>query len=590
VILSAANLPAAHVPPLTSYHDVTFVDEAATEKWTCPICLSVAFAPPNQTCSHVHCRTCLEKAGAGRCPQCREPLDQFSKVNGYVQREIVQLRVRCHWRLNGCEWQSELGTNNRNLLEHLKQCQERSVKCEACGEFCLARQAADHPRQCEARIVTCMHCMHHMKYKEHVAHLTPGAASAAASQAAPPVTPCTNSSLCPNGCTDALECINVLPTRELDDHMRFHCENRQVTCEACAEAIEARLLSGHQRLQCSMRIVPCQHCKEHMAWRLMKEHQQSADAKDGVRCRGFVLCENRCRKAEGGALVQLRPGDVGAHKLQCPLRLVACEQCDTLMLYSEVDAHHRQRCMQRVVSCHHCGDSLTWEKLQVEHLNKQRHHKKGAHAPVVHCASLQVCALGCKTVHRKDASATHLSECTLRTTECPCCTPPVQLKYHDVMAHVKLKLTDATQHDKMANLLIRLAEQNKQHAQNGQQKSARAGDAARKENQDKINRALADIAIEHLGMCRSFWILGQCRSGARCEFKHGKAEVAAATATPAPASTSASASAPAASALSASASASASRTYDLPYDGEDYDFVWARHYRPAQVAANNAYH
>jgi hypothetical protein len=560
-ILSAANLPPANVRPLTSYEHVTFVNEEATEALACPVCTCVAFDPPNQTCPHVHCRSCLERAG--RCSICRASWSSQAPSNGFVQHAIYQLRVKCKWHVNGCEWQSELGTNNRNLLEHLQQCQERPVKCEACGKRPRARRAATHPDRCEARMVRCSDCKEEMKHKEYMAHRTPVAAAAAASdgmsQAAAAVAPCNKSSLCRTGCTDAQGRITVLPTSQLRAHENLNCERRRVPCDDCEQFVEARHLDNHQSLECLMRLVKCEHCKGTMEFRLWAEHRRSPDAKAGVPCRGFVLCENRCKKAdsgaaaaaaasaEGGTLVQLRPHDVAAHKVQCPLRQVACDLCHTLMLWSAVDAHRRQQCMQRVVTCHHCGDSLTWAKLQNEHLKKQ-HHKKGAHAPVARCASLQICALGCKKEHRKDVFAAHAAECTHRPSECPCCNPTVQLKYCDVMAHVKQRLADGTQHDKMASLLIRLAKENKQGLQSAQRKSADAVHEARKEQHafamerqqwhaqrdknDKIhqrNRMLAEVLIQTSNLCRAFFIFDNCPDGAsRCKYSHrAQAEMAA---------------------------------------------------------------
>jgi len=283
-----------------------------------------------------------------------------------------------------------------------------------------------------------------------------------------------------------------------------------------------------------------------------------------VQCRGFVLCENRCKKAdaEGATLVQLRTGAVAAHKALCPLRQEACDLCHSLMLWSEVEGHRRDRCMQRVVTCHHCGDSLTFEKLQNEHLKKQQHKKA---AP---CASMQLCALGCKTVHRKDASEEHASKCAHRPSECPCCSPTVKLKHCEVMAHVKQKLADASQHDKMASLLIRLAKENKQGLQSAQQKSAQAVDEARKEKQafakerhqwhthrdqnDAIHqrsRGLADFAIKEYGLCRADWLFFNCKFGARCKYKHKPSDRKASA--------------------SASAAAAASARYHHSSDDED---------------------
>jgi hypothetical protein len=94
------DLDSLLVKPLTSYHGIEFVDVKASERFICIICSEVAFEPPNQECGHIHCRSCLERAMRVKkiCPQCREPLPSRSELLqlcGYVQREILQLQVRC---------------------------------------------------------------------------------------------------------------------------------------------------------------------------------------------------------------------------------------------------------------------------------------------------------------------------------------------------------------------------------------------------------------------------------------------------------------------------------------------------------------
>ncbi len=148
-------------------------------------------------------------------------------------------------------------------------------------------------------------------------------------------------------------------------------------------------------------------------------------------------------------------------------------------------------------------------------------------------------------------------ECSHRPAECPCCSPPTTLPFCDVLKHVKERLLENSQHDRMSKLLIRLSKENKklreEHA--GIKASAaavkkHAADELRQEKakltkdfqQDKSqlarerrewhahrdqndnwiqrNRSLMFRLCELAGACRAHIIYNNCEYGEECKWKH----------------------------------------------------------------------
>lgn len=535
VILSPANLVVPSRRPLSSYESVTLAVPSEGNKFHCAICTHVAFAPPNLPCGHLYCRTCVERVPDARCPQCRESFSRYAlpSVNMFVQREIWQLRVKCRKSSSGCPWTDAMGTTHRNIEGHERVCTYRSAKCGACQTSVMVKDVAAHPNQCHARLVRCTDCQQHMKYSEYVRHRTPPSAQLQLQE----VAPCQSSRLCPHRCSTHGR-ITVLPTRDMDTHEKTTCTLRRLRCPQCDLDLLATALEQHREAECPRRRVKCQHCDQHMEFRSLAAHQPQppANPDDNVPpCEGFALCINGCKDAQQRTTL-LRTGAMPSHLSECPMRQTTCSDCKKDLLARALSTHQKDTCMERIVTCRHCSDQLTFRQLTKEHLHA--HAKKG-HAP---CSSMMMCARGCKSIHRKDASAAHLDTCARRPAECPCCTPPVALPYCDVMAHVRTVLADESHRDRMAKLLVQLHKSNKQlraeHSTvKADAKKSLAGateklQREKREWHDKrakndrihdINRSLADEWIKEHGACRAHLMYANCNFGHECKFKHFRA-------------------------------------------------------------------
>lgn len=572
-ILSAANLPAAEPRRLTTYERLSFVSAAAVEPCACAVCSNAAFAPPNLPCGHLYCRSCLQGLRSALCPQCRAPFDRIHlpPVTMFVQLKIWQLRVRCQWAANGCEWTDMMGTEHRNVDAHERVCEHRSVACAACRTTVTVRNVSDHPDQCPARIVRCSFCQQKMQHGAYLQHrASPQAIGAGAA-------PCDASRVCSNACTTDGR-TTVLPTAAMAVHQATTCSLRKVRCPQCECELLASELAPHRDSACPHRRVKCEHCSANMQFAELAAHQPprpqhaaaaasasgNASADDNVPppaaasasasastsavvdnvppCKGFVLCTNACKDAQQRTTM-LPCGELAAHLAECPLRKAICPDCKKEILTRGLDTHKKDTCVERIVTCRHCKDQFTFLLLTKGHLHS------GAKKSHALCAGMQLCARGCKEVHRKDAAAQHLEKCARRPAECPCCTPAVAVAYCDVLAHVKAKLGEESQRDGMAQLLMRLHKDNKQlreeqkavkaeakramaHAADQLQRDKaklakeRHGWHETRNKNDKIherNRAMAADWIHSHNACRSKMVFGKCDFGREnCKYNHLK--------------------------------------------------------------------
>jgi len=231
-ILGDAGLPAEPpLPTLRSYKHITFVDESASKRFKCAICTSVAFAPPNQECGHLHCRSCLEQARKRKkeCPQCRAPVSSrcLEQPNGFVQREILQLHVKCMQAGRGCEWSGTMGADHRNLREHYAVCGYHKARCQACEQDVLRKDVPQHPQQCPARLIRCDHCQERMSHRKYVTHRAPFAAD---------LGPCSGSRFCPNGCSADDGSPKSVRLNHVSAHL-LECPLRRVNCPCCMPAV-----------------------------------------------------------------------------------------------------------------------------------------------------------------------------------------------------------------------------------------------------------------------------------------------------------------------------------------------------------------
>ena len=131
-------------------YECDFVD-SIPESLSCPICL-LAFRDPHilDCCGAKYCEPCIGrvKAAGQPCPLCKQ---QFtSLVDRNDQRRVLNLKVRCSRKKDGCEWTGEL----RHLSDHERdECACMLVECQFhCGERVPRSQLAEHEQdECPQR-------------------------------------------------------------------------------------------------------------------------------------------------------------------------------------------------------------------------------------------------------------------------------------------------------------------------------------------------------------------------------------------------------------------------------------------------------
>ena len=110
---------------------------------SCPVCL-LPFRDPHlvSCCGAKYCEPCIGrvKAAGQPCPLCKQ---QFvTLLDRSIQRKVLELKVRCSRKKDGCEWEGEL----RHLSNHEREeCVWALVECGYhCGERLPRRQLAEH--------------------------------------------------------------------------------------------------------------------------------------------------------------------------------------------------------------------------------------------------------------------------------------------------------------------------------------------------------------------------------------------------------------------------------------------------------------
>ena len=148
-----SSLPASSLTPSVSVssvgydrgYDCDFVDPLPDEL-SCSICL-LAFRNPHllSCCGAKCCEECIDQVRTSdqpTCPLCTQHFDTM--LDRALQRKILNLKVRCPKRNDGCKWEGEL----RQLDYHEREeCDHTLVECPyACGG-CISRcQLAEHQK------------------------------------------------------------------------------------------------------------------------------------------------------------------------------------------------------------------------------------------------------------------------------------------------------------------------------------------------------------------------------------------------------------------------------------------------------------
>ena len=209
--------------------------EVPSDDQVCQICGGLLDEPQQVICcGHDVCKTCLNSwlERNNTCPFCRKPEPAYYP-DMRNDRAVKNLRGKCPFVAQGCNWQGEL----RNLPVHLRDCVRGIVKCRQCGAKVSKGDLDEHnSNSCPKRPSRCHYCNEEGTYErihgEHVEKYCPRY----------PI-------LCPNMCE-----ATAFPRHELERHKR-RCPQQLVPCK-------------YADLGCPDDVIRCEmeeHCKATMA-------------------------------------------------------------------------------------------------------------------------------------------------------------------------------------------------------------------------------------------------------------------------------------------------------------------------------------
>ena len=107
---------------ITGGYDLDFVDPPP-ESLQCPVCL-LPFRDPTllSCCGHKGCASCIGriKASGRPCPICQQTFE-VQQLDKEHQREVLDLRVFCFNKGEGCRWEGALRDFETHLFQECKQ-------------------------------------------------------------------------------------------------------------------------------------------------------------------------------------------------------------------------------------------------------------------------------------------------------------------------------------------------------------------------------------------------------------------------------------------------------------------------------------
>ena len=138
----AEQIPDYCVPlPIAGYEN-EFVD-SIPDTLSCPVCL-LPFRDPHlvSCCGAKFCEPCIGqvKTACQPCPLCKQEF--VSLLDRSFQRKVLELKVRCPKKNDGCQWVGEL----RHVVPHEREeCEWTVVECSyQCGAHLTRRLMAEH--------------------------------------------------------------------------------------------------------------------------------------------------------------------------------------------------------------------------------------------------------------------------------------------------------------------------------------------------------------------------------------------------------------------------------------------------------------
>ena len=134
----------------------------------CPVCLLTVREPYQvKCCGYSYCHSCIEciEAKKAPCPTCKHSnVDIFPDKN--LQKEILELKVYCTLKKDGCDWTGKMEQLHLHLNEdpqpekRLNGCQFVKVDCfYECGDNLQRQYMEKHESElCPKRPFSCEHC------------------------------------------------------------------------------------------------------------------------------------------------------------------------------------------------------------------------------------------------------------------------------------------------------------------------------------------------------------------------------------------------------------------------------------------------
>ncbi|XP_065659857.1 TNF receptor-associated factor 6-B-like [Hydra vulgaris] len=195
-------------------YDAYFINELLNEH-ECPVCKMALREPIQTQCGHRLCLSCANEIrkrnkGVLVCPLDNSILNS-SKIfaDVAIERVIMQLKVKCSYFSNGCEWTGEL----KILNDHLGSCEYQTLKCSniPCSTSLLRKKLKEHMEKlCIYRLVSCQYCKQKIMFSEKKIHEE-------------------NCECLPLCCVN--QCGMKIMRKEMSSHITDSCANTIIPCQ-----------------------------------------------------------------------------------------------------------------------------------------------------------------------------------------------------------------------------------------------------------------------------------------------------------------------------------------------------------------------
>ena len=224
---------------MNTQREYDFVEQPS-KQYFCPVTFAVLLEPYQTRCCGNHLsQEAYQRLQGQPCPVC-EGQEKLTAVDDkFHKRKVLSLKVRCPHKVEGCEWEGELGSLEQHLNTNTDisvgiDCIFVDVDCPySCGERVQRRCLEEHKSQhCPLRPFTCQYCNHEATYqkvtKEHW-----------------PV--CEKYPLpCPNECGE-----EEIERQHLKGHLEQTCPLEVIQCEysyaGCGAQLQRCLMSAHMK-------------------------------------------------------------------------------------------------------------------------------------------------------------------------------------------------------------------------------------------------------------------------------------------------------------------------------------------------------